>query len=243
MKFRRKVALALGALILAAGCSDLRQSVSQDPSYEGRKLSNWLRDFDGLDSTHTGPMAAEAVRHIGVAAVPLIIDYLSPARNEQFRRDLQQWQASRANEINPASRPFSPRFEALAALDALGSLGTNALPVLDELLHEDPFDPHVIYVVARMGLDGMPLLTATLSSTNKQLRLEAGVGLDLIRAHSEVLYPAVPVGPDAPCFQRRITEFNLKIMQAAFQAYRTEHADAAVPAGQQYPLPPPRLPE
>ena len=128
----------------------------------------------------------------------------------------------------------------MAALDALGSLGTNALPVLDELLHEDPFDPHVIYVVARMGLDGMPLLTATLSSTNKQLRLEAGVGLDLIRAHSEVLYPAVPVSTDAPCFQRRITEFNLKIMQAAFQAYRTEHADAAVPAGQQYPLPPPR---
>ena len=123
MKFRRKVALALGALILAAGCSDLRQSVSQDPSYEGRKLSNWLRDFDGLDSTHTGPMAAEAVRHIGVAAVPLIIDYLSPARNEQFRRDLQQWQASRANEINPASRPFFTEIRSVGGLGCVGFAG------------------------------------------------------------------------------------------------------------------------
>ena len=77
------------------------------------------------------------------------------------------------------------------------------MPALEKLLEEDPPDPQALYVAARMGPAGAPLLNRYLNSTNLILQLEAKVCFDLIRSHSEVLYPPIPVGPDAPSFARR----------------------------------------
>jgi len=73
--------------------------------------------------------------------------------------------------------------------------------------------------------------------------LEAKVCFDLIRSHSEVLYPPIPVGPDAPSFARRTCEFNLKILEAANQRYQAQHPEGAADDDEAGlpPLPPPSV--
>ena len=63
----------------------------------------------------------------------------------------------------------------------------------------------------------------------------------MLNARSELLYPKIPVGPDAPSFNRRICEFNMKIVAEAVNHYKAENPD-----GLQDDLnlpPPPKLPE
>lgn len=234
--------LAVG---LVAGCSTSHQPAAKepDPVYQDRRLSEWLRDFDGSNQPQGQAMAAEAVRHIGVAAMPLVIDYLNTARLEQFKLDAKKWRDRQQNAIYDIPRPPCPRREAMAALDALAPVAAEALPALEKLLHEEPPDSAALYVAARIGPAGVPLLTTCLTNSSKFLRLEARVCLDLMNSHSEVLYPQIPVGPVAPSFSRRICEFNLKMVQAAAQVYIAEHHDPSLPEPEMDGPPPPVLPK
>ncbi len=228
---------------LMAGCSTNHQPAAKqpDPLFQDRRLSEWLRDFDRPNQPQGQAMAAEAVRHIGVAAMPLIIDYLNTARMEQYKLDVKKWRDRQQNAIYDVPHPSCPRSEALAALDALAPVAAaEALPALEKLLHEDPPDHRALYVAARLGSAGMPLLTTYLTNSSKFLRLGAGVCLDLMNSHSEVLYPMIPVGPDAPSFQRRICEFNLKMTGAAVQVYRAEHPRPSLQEEELNGSPPPR---
>jgi hypothetical protein len=60
-------------------------------------------------------------------------------------------------------------------------------------------------------------------------------------SRSEVLYPKIPVGPDAPSFDRRICEFNLKTVQAAVKEYKANHSEMELPNDVNQ-TPPPSLP-
>ena len=191
------------ATILVTGCLTLHQSAANEPVYQDRRLSEWLREFDNPNRPQDQATAAEAVRHIGMKTMPLIIDYMSTARMERFKLEAKKWRDRQESAAYQVPRPQCPRDEALAAVDALGPVAVEALPALENLLHEDPPDPRALYVAARLGPAGMPLLTTCLTNTNKLLRLEARVCLDMMSSHSELLYPKIPVGPDAPSFNRR----------------------------------------
>jgi hypothetical protein len=114
-------------------------------------------------------------------------------------------------------------------LDALGSLASGALPALEKLLRHNPPDLGALYIVARIGPAGVPLLTKSLTNEVKAVRLSAQVCLEMMSSRSETLYPQIPVGPDAPGFDRRICEFNLKVLQAAVMEYGKEHPELHFP--------------
>jgi len=209
-----------------SGCCKTRQSAPTEPSYQGRSLSSWLTDFDHPVSEATQAIAAEAVRHIGSPAVPFLINRLSEDHHAAFLRALKEWQYN--SQAGP--RPQNPRNEAYSGLDALGDLSAPALPALEKLLAEVPADPTALYIIARAGPAGMAIPAKYLASNNKQLRLEARVVCDLISTRSEILYPRIPAGPDAPSLQRRICEFNLQVMHAAFLEYSQTHPQAGFPA-------------
>lgn len=229
------------AIIIAAGCSTTRHSAVNEPSYQGRSLSEWLKDLDTYSEPESQAAAAEAVRHIGSQAVPFLVDRLNESRSKHFQRELQEWQEKHALTSDSASRPPNPRGEALAGLDALGSEATNALPALEKSLHENPPDPGALYVIARIGPAGVPVLSKYLHSDVTILRLEANICMDMIASHSEILYPKIPVGPEAPNFNRRICEFNLQVMHAAYLEYRKEHPEMNSPPDSQS-VPPPSIP-
>jgi len=236
--------IRLVAVVAATACMTALRLAANEPDYQDRSLSEWLRDFDTPNpNPQQASIVADAIRHIGSAAVPYLVACLSEASNKLYEVEIKRWQANRTTNNLEAPRPPCPRQEALAALDALGAEGAAALPALKTLLDDDPPDPQVLYVAARMGPAGAMILNCCRNSTNKLLRLETRVCFDMIRSHSEVLYPPIPVGPDAPSFHRRICEFNVKVLQAAFENYKAEHPDEIPPDQKIDSSPPPVLPK
>ena len=198
-----------------------------EPSYQGRDLSAWLRDLEA-EQMEKRAVAADAVKHIGPQAVPFLVERLKspiPAlkretRLEEWRRRILEWLAKQS----PGKRS-DPRAEALAGFDALGPAAKDGLQALEKLLQENPPDPRVLYVVARMGPSGLPILERALTNAEKILRLEARVCVEMIRTRSDLLYRDIGSGPDAAIFERRLCQFNLRTLQAGFEDYRAQHPE------------------
>ena len=224
------VFVVLLVAVFAIGCSTTSHQAAKEPSYQNRQLSDWLGDFDYHNhSAGQQALAADAIRHIGSAAVPFLVERLSEAKLKQSKIDVQKWRERQSSAGFTVELPPNPRYETMAGLDALGSAAVAALPALEKLLHDDPPDTQALYVAARIGAAGVPLLTQSLTSENKLVRLWAQICLDMMSSCSEVLYPKIPVGQDAPCLARRICEFNLKVMQGALKAYKANHREMEVP--------------
>jgi hypothetical protein len=63
---KRTIIVGLLTIIICAGCFTARHPQAKEPSYQQRRLSEWLRDFDNYNQPQENQaMAAEAVRHIG----------------------------------------------------------------------------------------------------------------------------------------------------------------------------------
>ncbi len=229
---QRKKLFVTIALLVGAGVLGAFLLMPCQPRYQGRSLNVWLSD---LRSEQPGrqALAADAIRHLGGKALPKIIEDLKLPRPGTRKDSLEsKWKRrflellSKQSLIKiPAGRPLDPRHNALAGLDVLGPAATSALPALENLLRENPPDPRALYVVARIGNTGTPLLNRSLTNEVKLLRLEAGVCLEMVKLHSETMFPNATSGADFPSFDRRMCEFNLKVLQAAAQDYRTMHPD------------------
>ena len=238
VNFRNTFALALlGLATFAMSCSTPHNQATQEPSYQDRTLSEWLRDFDYPNPPGKQALAADAIRHFGSPAVPFLEERLSEAQWKQFNLKIQNWRKRQATAAFTVKRPPDPRHEALAGFDALGSAAIDALPALEKLLQETPPDPRVTYVAARIGPPSIPLLTRCLTNDEKLVRLEAQICLEMLNSRDELLYPKIPVGSDAPTFDRRLCEFNVKILNSAYKEYHASHPEM------DSPQPPPRLPQ
>jgi hypothetical protein len=247
---RRRVQVLLIAAVIA-GASAVAGCLlwPREPSYGGRRLTVWLRDFEA-EQVEKRATAAEAVKHIGSNAVPFLVERLrspNPALRkepqwERWKRSALAWLSKHSRlKVSPGRRP-DPRHRALAALDALGREAKDALPALERLLREDPPDPQALYVIARIGPAGLPLLTRMLTNDVKILRLEARVCMEMIKSHSASLYGSIGFGPEAATFERRICEFNVKTLTAAFKEYAAQHPELAFPKSIVETPPPSPLP-
>jgi len=234
MRLAGLVAAVAVAASLVAWCL-----LPHEPSYQGRGLSAWLGDFEH-DQLERRAMAADAVKHIGADAVPFLVERLrhNPRDSLLWRWKLQIAEWARKllfNNVSSPRPPSNPRRQALAGLDALGPEAKNALPALEKLLTETPPDTRALYVVARIGPVGVPLLrkslTNSVSREAKLLRLEARVCLEMIASHSQVLYPKTESVSDDCSFDRRICAFNLLVMSASFQDYQARHPEMSLPKG------------
>lgn len=190
------------------------------PMYEGKSLDAWLRDFDG---GLPGPswQAAEAVRHMGTNAVPILIAKVShrqqnpePAWHWRLRQLLGWQSVVKVREWN------HDRHEALAALDALGPDAKAAVPALEKLLAENPPDQRAQIVLARIGPAAIPALSSELTNEQRVIRFGARLCMDMMQSNSPILSPKTPNEAE---FRRRGTKFNLLLLGAAWEEYRAQH--------------------
>jgi len=196
-----------------------------EPTYLGRGLSSWMRDLEP-NSVEKQAQAAEAVRHIGPKAVPFIVARLGSPKPSRIEELIHRWAAwiSAHTGIRPAvTKNYDERMEALAALDALRENAADALPALQRLMAESPPDPRALYVIARTGRAGLPILRGAVTNQERILRLESKVCLEMIETRSGVLYADIELGPEAATFQQRICLFNAETLRAAFREYRDQH--------------------
>ena len=209
-----------------------------EPEYEGRPLSAWLRGFES-DTMEVRWQSAEAVRHMGTNALPLLITQLEckvTVREPRWRQVLRALLDKQSLIKINLPRPANERAEVLAALDALGPAARDAVPALEALLHENPPDPRAPLVLARLGPDAVPALTRALTNDEKAIRFGARACLDMLQSHSEILFPKSPQDAE---FMRRTCEFNLKVLKASFEDYKTQHPEQFSPDGRPQPSLPP----
>lgn len=225
MSFRKNIIVSLlVTAILAGGWLSASHSKSTEPSYEGKSLSVWLRDFDNFNLTpEQRAKAPKAIRQMGSAAVTFLVERLSEAQLREIELDAKKWRKRQEAAAYPIGLPPNPRREALAALDVLGPAGAGALPVLGKLLEWDPPDTQALYIAARIGPAGVPLLTNSLTDNNKLVRIQAQICLDMMASHSVVLYPLISTGPNAPSFESRWCRVMEITLQAAVKEYQANH--------------------
>ena len=209
-----------------------------EPAYRGKPLSFWLQGFES-DKMEARWQSAESVRYMGTNALPSLITQLRqpPIRNEQkWRQWLRAFLSKQSLIKVNIPRPPDRRAEALAALDALGPLAKDAVPALEELLHEAPPDHRALIILAGIGTKAIPALTSALTNNEKVIRLGARVCLNMQKTHSEFLSPRT--AEDAE-FMRRNCEFKASILRAASEVYRAQHPEEFSADGMPRPSLPP----
>ena len=226
---RRWTLAALAALTVVALAA--LALLPREPSYQGRRLSAWLQDLSA-GSVQARTRAAEAIREMGPAIVPSLVRRLEQPGSlplstlGRLKFQIVQWlHAQQWLKLRPVQR--SARRDALAALDALGPAAVDALPAPEKLVHESQPDPTALYVVARIGPAGLPVLHRALTNEASVIRTEAQVCLQMYNAHDELLFGKP--GVEWTYFDRRVAEFNMRILHAALKAYTSQHLEPGGP--------------
>jgi len=110
-----------------------------EPSYQGRKLSEWLVDIDYGQPQGKRTKAGNAIRQMGVKTLPFLVADLADKQTKDNRYSEATW-----------------------AFDALGPIGKPAIPALTKLLKQNP--GYVPGALAGIGRDALPELLDALTN-------------------------------------------------------------------------------
>jgi hypothetical protein len=158
---------ALATLFFALG--------RNEPSYGGRRLSDWLGDLVQPSNPQMLETAADAVRHLGTNAIPVLIKMMKheDSRLKQALLAIVRKQHFIRYRIVDAEEG---RLRASMGFAALGPAARPALPALEPLLANSNSVRFAASSLAGIGPDGIRAITLAQRSTNVIVRREtAGV--------------------------------------------------------------------
>src|ERR1043166_4356748 len=128
-------------LLLGVGLMGLAMAVivfvsrESEPSYEGKKLSQWISQLDPSRpeiTTQARHEAQDALRHMGTNALPYLIEWL--------QYETPGWKATVYGIVNRVLRTLNPRWDLEDKRDRVGQvflafsvLGDDARPAIPEL--------------------------------------------------------------------------------------------------------------
>ena len=163
-----KTAVAIGIVIVAGAGSVIvkNEFFPSEPSYQGRRLSEWLAEIANPQSEETHDKAREAIRHMGVKTLPFLLANL--AAEKQANDDLYR--------------------QAILAFNALGPIARPAIPKLTNLLEQNP--GYVPLALADIGPDAMPEILNALTNANGSFWVRDNAAAALANAiHSGKITP------------------------------------------------------
>lgn len=151
---KMKTAIGVGILLVAGvGTVAVKNNYfPSEPSYQGKKLSEWLVDIDYGQPQEKRDKAGEAIRKMGVKTLPFLLADLADEKAKDNRYRQATW-----------------------AFDALGSIGKPAIPKLTKLLEQNP--GYVPGALAGIGRDALPELLNALTNGSFWVRDNAAAYL------------------------------------------------------------------
>jgi peptidoglycan/xylan/chitin deacetylase (PgdA/CDA1 family) len=193
---KRRLALCLSFILVLAGIF-FAGSRSNDPVYQGKRLTEWLEDCvpyqeasdDDLSLAERAKRqrAIEAVRQIGAKALPQLIKMLRSRPAWIYKVDdvLENYSRGRIRLVS--ERYPSPSQLALDGFEILGSRAEPAIPELTHLMREVATCQEAGMALVPIGRAAVPALTQLLTNSVRYVQTEALLALgDIGRPAREV---------------------------------------------------------
>jgi hypothetical protein len=234
MRKRLRIALAIVGLAILGwlGWKTLR---SPEPSYQGKRLSEWLDEYNhagGMDKTES---ASEAIRAMGTNSLPFLL-----ANIKHTYSPLQQTFFKFVRKQHLVKLPFYGKdpYRTTSIL-AFSALGSNAAPLFPELLQvsEDPsYNMWGQCALLAIGPAAIPTLAKVCQNTNEDVRAGAVGMIAMLKS-----LPSLNIGwgwSKAPVNGRPMLEISyavgtdqevramVKLLEAPEAAVRRASADA-----------------
>ena len=136
---KRHILLAVLAVAAVGVLEWLVLREPPEPVYQGKPLSVWLKSFDIGTSQEEADVAADAVRHIGTNALPMLLEMIrSKDRNSRWESVL--WWINRRQSLVdfPLQIGLVRRMRAVSAFHALGASAKPTVPSLAQVLFNNP---------------------------------------------------------------------------------------------------------
>jgi len=160
----------------------------REPVYEGKRLSEWLRDLDdntlAADSRNR---AVGAVLQIGSNCVPTLVELLHSS-DSWLKRKLME---SVGNQSRIRFHFTTAQERRGWAIQGIKVLGPAAIPMLIDLLNDKAAMMTAMICLSRVGPEAVWPLTRTLTNEAPQVRSAAIVTLGLLRSNGQVAVPAL----------------------------------------------------
>lgn len=195
MNPRGKVKPVIWVIICAAGAFfalvAILHSVSREPSYQGKSLSDWLGDV-GRGPGKTAE-AEQAIRAIGSRALPRLLKMIKSKDSAAKRRALdlaakqglvdvhsKGWVHAGQGRVLPQSPPLlavelmsaeERRDKAAFAMTVLGRTAASAIPELTKLLSDPEILPQAVKALSGVGPEAIPVLAPLATNSDAEIRV------------------------------------------------------------------------
>ncbi len=181
------VLLLLSLCVVVISCfGDLVHAA--EPTYEGRTLSDWLKDLSNTPAGRKYAPAARAFREMGTNAVPFLL-----MRLEADRRDKVGIPSESELVVN--------------AFREIGPLASNAVPKLSELLLKESSSAWAAHALVAIHAEAP--VVALLSRTKSMMRRSAIIALASRSVGKEAVPPLIALLGDADSETRHIAAWVL----------------------------------
>ena len=195
-KRRRKLLLAL-AFLAAGTFLAVWLWPSSEPSYQGKTLSQWLKEICGTrPGKQPNFMAVDAIRTIGTNGIPHLFKMLSykPSRlrvridttANWLLRDYLGWRKEYFSD------PAYLRWDrAMCGFIALGPSASNAIPRLIAFLDDPYVGGKAVYCLTSIGATAVPALAEVLTNGTLRARQQVARHMSELGTNARTALPAL----------------------------------------------------
>jgi HEAT repeat protein len=174
LRKKYRIGLVL-VLALAAIGVVLYASRTNEPSYQGRALNQWLSDIENANDDRAAESAKNAVRHIGTNAIPYLLGMMR-AEDSKLKETFNALVSKAHIYRFRIAEASDKQVRALNGFYVLGPQATPAIPELTVLLNKPKIVRFATAALIYISPNGVEAATTGLRSTNPLVRREiAGV--------------------------------------------------------------------
>ncbi|MFO1511697.1 MAG: HEAT repeat domain-containing protein [Verrucomicrobiota bacterium] len=226
MSKRRRKVFAI-VLVVALALAIWAVFHSREPQYQGKKLSQWLRQMESAQDIESPDWqaATHALRQMGTNTVPSLIAPLQ-ASDPNWKIEAVDWVRQVLNKDLSDRLVVRDRQRSLMGLQALGAAARPAVPTLAAMITNANPDMADAAFVALSGIgveECVPPLVLALTNGDAILRPAAAVGLGTLRGVARAAVPAL-----AATLENR--DANVRADSARALGFIARNPQVAVPA-------------